>query len=61
MTVRIIPDDQQEMLAVFRRLCEDYADGVDGGGVVKRDKARKELLSFCHAYAYKVNGVKPWI
>lgn len=63
-----IPDEPGEMLKVFRKLCEEYADEADSGmGDVLGNiphltggPHEDNLLQFCHAYAYKMNGVKSW-
>lgn len=53
-----VPDDMGKFMEIFTELCEDYADEVDGGN--RNGVRRWKLLDFCHAYAYKVNGVKEW-
>ena len=48
-------------LATFRRLCERFADEIDG--TPRREApppAERELLEFCHKFAYECNGVVPW-
>jgi hypothetical protein len=53
-----IPDDPDKFMKIFRKLCEDYADENDIDG--SDGSHQNDLLSFCHAYAYKVNGIEPW-
>lgn len=56
---KTIPDDMGELMEIFTQLCESYADEFDRG--IERGYAQKNLLDFCHAYAYKVNGIKEWL
>lgn len=57
-----VPDNIFDFFTVFRGLCEMYADEADNpdSKSKKRGKAEKELLDFCHSYAYKINGIKKW-
>lgn len=57
---KIIPNDPVELLIIFRKLCEDYADEADAEEALRSNKHRRNLLDFCHAYAYKINGIENW-
>lgn len=62
MNPKDIPDPP-DFLIIFQRLCENYADEVDGKP--RQPKSNRgthecKLLEFCHAYAYKINGIESW-